>query len=257
MHTELLTLALGLVFAGCEHEAVASRDGAAPPAGAGGRAVLVELFTSQGCSSCPPADALLKSLADEGAAVVPLAYHVDYWDQLGWPDPFGDERWTARQEGYAAAMGAGRMYTPQLLFDGRDLGVGTSKARARAAIEAAARQPEAVALELAVERRADVLEVEVGTRWADGAERSSVSLMVAVTSGGHLTKVSRGENTGRTLRGDFVVRDFTRACRREAKDRRPCRATLSLAGVERPDEVQVVAFAQDPGSWRVLGVTTR
>ncbi len=92
-----------------------------PAAASSGPAVLVELFTSQGCSSCPPADRLLGALPGEvdGVQVLPLAFHVDYWDDLGWRDPFSSAEWTARQNRYAHALGAGRIYTPQLVVHGQ------------------------------------------------------------------------------------------------------------------------------------------
>src|SRR5260221_13588392 len=85
--------------------------------------VVVELFTSEGCSSCPPADALLLKLMEkqrpEKAAIVALEEHVDYWDQLGWRDPFSSREWTGRQESYAATFSRGNVYTPQMVVDGR------------------------------------------------------------------------------------------------------------------------------------------
>ena len=103
--------------------------------------VLVELFTSEGCSSCPPADELLAKLSREqpvdGATIVPLAFHVDYWNRLGWVDRFSSPQFTKRQQEYAAALRADT-YTPQMVVDGRDEFVGSDDARARQSIADAA-----------------------------------------------------------------------------------------------------------------------
>src|SRR5438874_995512 len=109
--------------------------------------VLVELFTSEGCSSCPPADVLLSRLEREsipGAQVIALGLHVDYWDELGWKDPASMRQATARQSAYARALGNGdRIYTPQLVVDGRDEMIGTDAAAATHAIVKAVTQPRA------------------------------------------------------------------------------------------------------------------
>ena len=122
-------------------------DAAAAPATSTAKAtdpaVLVELFTSQGCSSCPPADRLLGELpaAVDGVQVLPLAFHVDYWDDLGWRDPFSSADWTARQNGYARSLGAGRIYTPQLVVQGSADVVGSDRGGAVELIRRAAHPP--------------------------------------------------------------------------------------------------------------------
>src|SRR5260370_15606082 len=85
---------------------------------ADGAPVVLELFTSEGCSSCPPADALLSDLGSSTKSVVPLAYHVDYWDLLGWSDPFSSHQWSERQSAYALALKLNGGYTPQIVIDG-------------------------------------------------------------------------------------------------------------------------------------------
>ncbi|MGH9465120.1 MAG: DUF1223 domain-containing protein, partial [Thermoanaerobaculia bacterium] len=105
--------------------------------------VLLELFTSQGCSSCPPADRLLSRLAAARGSepvVVPLAFHVDYWNHIGWEDPFSQGRWSARQRAYALAFGRDGVYTPQLVVDGTEELVGSDERAVRRAIERAAAQ---------------------------------------------------------------------------------------------------------------------
>ena len=123
---EALLLASVLAAAGSTVPSTADASSRPDPEAA---PVLVELFTSEGCSSCPPADALLAELAAlpavEGARVVPLGYHVTYWDRLGWRDRFSDPAWTARQEDYARALGEASVYTPQAIVDGRIALVGS------------------------------------------------------------------------------------------------------------------------------------
>src|SRR5216684_6783440 len=99
---------------------------AATPAGADPRPVVVELFTSQGCSSCPPADALLGELAKKGE-VVALGFHISYWDSLGWKDPLSSPSSTERQKAYARRLGDGRVYTPQMVVDGTSQMVGSDR----------------------------------------------------------------------------------------------------------------------------------
>lgn len=107
------------------------------------RAVLVELYTSHGCAACPPADALLAELADR-SDIVALAMHVDYWDYIGWSDPFARPEHTARQKAYARAAGARSIYTPQMVIDGAAALPGNRRAQVLAAIEAAQAQPPSV-----------------------------------------------------------------------------------------------------------------
>src|SRR5438132_8543629 len=110
--------------------------------------VLVELFTSEGCSSCPPADALLRTLADAqpiaGAEIIALSQHVDYWDRLGWKDRFSSAAFTNRQQQYGRAFNIGSIYTPQMVVDGREQFVGSDASRARRAIGTALSAPHAV-----------------------------------------------------------------------------------------------------------------
>jgi hypothetical protein len=114
----------------------------ASPATADARPVVVELFTSQGCSSCPPADALLGELARRGD-VLALGFHISYWDGLGWRDPFSSQSSTDRQRAYARLLGTGQVYTPQMVVDGRREMVGSDRAAVLAALRDA--RPQAVA----------------------------------------------------------------------------------------------------------------
>jgi hypothetical protein len=171
------------------------------PSVAAGRPVVVELFTSQGCSSCPPADALLSTLADR-PDVLALAFHVDYWNRLGWVDPFSGPWATARQSAYAAQMGSDQVYTPQAVVDGgRDV-VGSDQARLEAAITDARSDP---SVPVALAGSDSGLRVTV-----DPAAPADAVLWLVGFDDRHETPVRRGENAGQTLVDRNVVRSLTR-----------------------------------------------
>src|SRR4051812_22956864 len=167
--------------------------------------VLLELFTSEGCSSCPAADAVLRGLEAQqpvaGALVIALEEHVDYWDNLGWKDPFSSARFTGRQNAYAGWLGRGRIYTPQLVVDGAHELVGSDAAAARDAIavSAQARKPSLQLTEKAGK-------VTIALEALPAGEQAEVHLVVAEL--GLSTKVERGENEGRTLLHAAVARSF-------------------------------------------------
>src|SRR5215470_8423741 len=157
--------------------------------------VVVELFTSEGCSSCPPADALLGELAQR-PDVVPLAFHVDYWDYIGWKDPYASAANTQRQHDYAAALRLHMVYTPQMVVDGRTDVVGSERGDVEAAIGKAAAQPK---LAVAIEKG------DAGYRAVIPAASSApaggpATVWLALFDTVQETRVARGENGGRTLK---------------------------------------------------------
>lgn len=177
-----------------------SMSSSSTPSAASGPLVL-ELFTSQGCSSCPPADRLLSELVATGSAadrpVLPLSFHVDYWNDLGWTDPFSLPRWSARQQEYAAALGERGVYTPQVVIGGRAHVVGSDR---RALFKAVAKAPPVRALN--VDATWTASELRVRARGAAAGEE----LWLALWEDGLASEVKRGENRGSTLRHDHVVR---------------------------------------------------
>jgi hypothetical protein len=186
----------------------ASAAGAAVP-------VLVELFTSEGCSSCPPADTLLTRLAAEktidGAEVVALAFHVDYWDRLGWKDRFSSAAFTERQNRYAAAWKSDRIYTPQAVVDGRVEFVGTDVKQALEALTASAARPHA-RVELAWASGDDPAAkraIRVAVEPPAGATFTA-DILLAVAEDGLSTEVTAGENARKRLQHTGVVRSLTR-----------------------------------------------
>ena len=164
------------------------------------RPVVVELFTSEGCSSCPPADAFLTELARTRSDVLPLAFHITYWDQLGWKDPYGLAAATARQARYGARFGDGS-YTPEMVVDGRKGLVGSDRRAADAAIAAAATEHGA-APNLAVTRTGSGLSIKI----AGGHGPASIVLVGYDPQ--HQTIVGRGENSGRSLVESNIVRSL-------------------------------------------------
>ena len=160
-------------------------------------APVIELYTSEGCNSCPPADRWLSKLKAE-PGVVALAFHVDYWDRLGWKDRFASAAFTQRQASEQKSNGARFSYTPQVVVDGRDRTDWPS-----VALSASARAPAAVNVTLTHERERFVATVVPG---ANAPKR--LAAYWAVTEQGHVSAVKAGENEGVTLHHDFVVRDY-------------------------------------------------
>lgn len=190
--------------------------------------LVIELFTSQGCSSCPPAEQLLARLTAAGSlgdrALAPLAFHVDYWNDLGWVDPYSSATWSERQHQYARAIGDGRVYTPQLVVGGAAGVVGSDLAAVTDAVRRAAR-PAALAA-TAEWTRAEPIVTIAATAPADA------EVWAAVWEDGAPTQVARGENAGETMGGDRVVRKLER-----------------IAG---PGQKASVAIKLDP-AWRTGG----
>jgi hypothetical protein len=174
---------------------------AAAPALADPRPVVVELFTSQGCSSCPPADALLGELATK-SEVLALGFHINYWDGLGWKDPLSSPSSTERQKAYARRLGDGRVYTPQIVVDGTSEMVGSDREAVFDAVRAA--RPAAVApVSFAADRRS----VAIGALTGGGAGTGEIVLVRFLQR--RTTNVGAGENTGRIANDFNGVRTLT------------------------------------------------
>ena len=170
--------------------------------------VVVELFTSQGCSSCPPADALIHDIANDPTMrgrVIPLAFHVDYWDSLGWRDPFSSSEWTQRQARYARTMHLNSAYTPQAVVNGTREFVGSNRTALSAALEKASNEKRG---EITLTARRDGNSL-IATIHA--SVPANDDLMLAIVEDGVMTKIEHGENAGRTLTNDAIVRRLVRA----------------------------------------------
>lgn len=172
---------------------------------------IVELFTSEGCSSCPPADALLQQIhlkqATSGQLIIGLSEHVTYWDRLGWKDPFSDEVFTDRQNGYAQRSTDQGPYTPQMVLNGREQFVGSDSARLQQALLADASRPHAALTIESVSRQADGAELKLSL-----SETTSKPLdIIAVFTDDFVhSVVARGENGGRSLEHVSVARGLQR-----------------------------------------------
>ena len=192
--------------------------------------LILELFTSQGCSSCPPADVLLAKLTKD-PSVEPLSFHVDYWNDLGWADPYSQPAWTQRQHAYANALGGTRVYTPELVVGGKVGLVGSHAMRVKAAIAEAERP---ALLDAKAKWNADA--VEITATAPPGAD-----VFVAIWESERTVKVPRGENAGSTLSNTRIVRRLERV----APAGRAGTITVKLDTAWKT--VGAVAFAQRAG----------
>ena len=218
-----------------------------------GTAVLLELYTSEGCSSCPPADRWLSGFAGgrADARVVPIAFHVQYWDYIGWKDTFGDARHTQRQRSVAAAAGARFVYTPQIIIAGRDAPNWSSQAQFARAIEAANSRKARATLAIEPRIAADgAISGTVDATLADGVPAGPRALTVVAMQSGLSSRVTAGENRGEFLKHEFVARDVADAAVPGRK------ARLAFAFQPRPGwdarHMSVAAFLQDTTTGEVL-----
>src|SRR5215813_6702644 len=220
--------------------------------------VLVELFTSEGCSSCPPADALLKQLDQAqpiaGAEVIALSEHVDYWNYLGWADPYSSRIFSRRQEEYSDAFGGDKVYTPQMVVDGQREFVGSRVGEAKETIARAATTPKANVRLTPTQQGTDALTVKIDIENLANISSSKTDLMLAITENNLSSNVSRGENSGRKLQHAAVTRWLNPVEDVETTDKGVSATyTVKLDKSWKRDNLKVVAFVQERSSRRVLG----
>jgi hypothetical protein len=218
--------------------------------------VVVELFSSEGCSSCPPADVVLRDLAQQqaapGALVIGLELHVDYWNYLGWTDPFSSAAFTARQRAYADAFGRRGVYTPQMIVDGQTEFVGSEKRTAEGAIAAAAKLPKA---KVQLGRTGDRVSVAV-RELPDPSDLAAVWL--AITEDELRTAVRSGENAGSTLAHGPVVRTLKKLGVTRAGATGPAfsgEAELAVEPSWKRDKLRAVVFVQSDKTRKILGAS--
>ena len=230
-------------------------------AASGARSVVVaELFTSEGCSSCPPADEILSQLVQRqpiaGVEVLALGEHVDYWDRLGWRDPFSSSLYSSRQSDYdARVFHRNEVFTPQLVIDGRLQQVGSDLDGIRRAIVHAAGAQKA-AVTVSVARRTDrELSARVGIEVPASLTLSETAdVLIAVTEDRLVSEVRRGENHGRTLRHSAVVRSLTSIGSLPPQDRTwSTTAVVPLPADWTLPNVRVIGFLQERESRRIVG----
>ena len=204
--------------------------------------VVVELYTSQGCSSCPPADEILAGLADRGD-VIALALHVDYWDYIGWKDVFGSPQFTERQRAYARAAGARTIYTPQMIVDGMEHLVGARPAELTALIKRYEAMPEQAVLDVA--RKGGTLAISARTigRLPRGAVVQLVRYKPEET-----VEIRSGENAGREISYRNIVTEWHSLGTWDGS------APLSM-DVSVSDSQPIVVILQEPGPGRIIAAT--
>jgi hypothetical protein len=222
--------------------------------------VVAELFTSEGCSSCPPADAVLSQLVLRqpvaGVEVLALGEHVDYWDRLGWRDAFSSTLYSSRQSDYdARVFHRHDVYTPQLVVDGRLERLGSDIGEVRRAIEQAARAPKAAIDVTAVRANDQDLHVDVHvTVPASLTLRESADVLVAIAEDNLVTEVRRGENSGRTLRHSAVVRSLTSVGALSPDEHMwSTNASMPVDPAWKPANLRIISFLQERESRRIVG----
>jgi len=227
--------------------------------------VVVELFTSEGCSSCPPADELLATLDKKqsvpGVEIIALEQHVDYWNSLGWKDPFSSSRFSERQSEYALSFGRSGIYTPQMIVDGNVEFVGSSRREALSSIAEAGRRAKArVSLQIKNSESDSagniplVLSVEMLPKTGTTGD---ADLVIAVTENDLPSNISRGENAGLNVVHRAVVRDLRTIGNVKPGKSLEMKWDLRLDKEWNRENVHVVVFLQDRSNRNILGAASR
>ncbi len=215
--------------------------------------VLVELFTSEGCSSCPPADRVLMQLEKEqknpDAEVIALSLHVDYWNNLGWKDPFSSAEYSQRQSGYAERFKLDSIYTPQMVVDGQTQFVGSDFGTASQTISDAAKNPKTnIEISMAT---GDKLNVKI----ADLPAHEAAYVWLAIAEDNLRTSVKHGENGGRTLDHTSVARELNLLGEINPTDKNfETETTIQLQSMWKKDNLKFVVFVQGKNTKKIYGV---
>ena len=216
--------------------------------------VVVELFTSEGCSSCPPADELLGHLRQDLSAkniqVIPLGFHVDYWNSLGWNDRFSSASFSQRQEQYAKSLKVDGPYTPQMVVGGASEFVGNSASQAQRAISEAASQPELATVEISAVNQ-DNLAIQVKA----AGSANAANVMLAITGDNLTTNVGSGENGGRTLHHAAVVREL-RQVGQLHNGSFQASVPLKIEKDWKREDLRAVVFVQEGSSGKIQGAAS-
>jgi hypothetical protein len=216
--------------------------------------VLIELFTSEGCSSCPPADALLRDLdrvARPGIELVVLGEHVDYWDGQGWRDRFSSSQYTGRQNDYVRRLHLASAYTPQMVVDGTREFVGNDVAALDAALAKAAAVPKTEIRISTMGSQDGVTDLRIFTGPLPSGSKAA-DLYLAVADNSDETEVGGGENSGRRLFHVAVARSL-RKLKSIRVDSPENSFEIPLSNVSEPEKTRVIVFLQEQGSGRILG----
>jgi hypothetical protein len=247
MHRHLRTIAAGISIALVAASAPAQR------------AVLVELFTSEGCSSCPPADALLRQVngtrTSGGQWIVGISEHVTYWNSLGWSDPFSSSLYTERQKDYSQRFHLEGVYTPQMVINGAEQIVGNDRAGLARAVETEEAQRPQMSLHiLSMSVAQNTLTVNFST--VGDLPAQGVDLIAVLADDSDRSNVQRGENSGRALAHVAVARSISRVARVQAAGERTVQIKIP-SSIQATQGHHLILFAQLPGNGRVLGTDTK
>jgi hypothetical protein len=253
----MLVLLVAVVISGCAMQKVESqqipKNSPAPiPIPATKQPVLVELFTSEGCSSCPPADRALAFLQKEQpnsqAEIITLAFHVDYWDNLGWKDEFSSPFYTQRQQFYAKSFRLNSAYTPQMVVDGTFEFVGSNLGKATKAIADALKIPKA---KVELTNTENNLKVKI----SEAQNNETATVYLAIAEDNLASNVQRGENAGNRLEHISVVRELKMLGKIEPKQGSfDTQILLEFQPNWRKGNLKLVVFVQENQSRKVLGV---
>lgn len=211
---------------------------------------LVELFTSEGCSSCPPADKAMEEIQDKyaGKNVLVLGYHVDYWDRLGWKDVFSDATYTARQNYYAHVFDLNSIYTPQAIVNGKIQFVGSNRSKLMSSIDEQLKEKSNTTLRIkAVQNNSGKIDVVFST---EGSDANNEKITVVLVQKMATNKIQRGENEGRTLHHINIVRKISDMAVQ------PNEQTIAFtlpSGLKKED-VFIAAFAQNKKTGKIAAV---
>lgn len=227
----------------------------------GDHLVVLELFTSQGCSSCPAAEAVLSKLAESekyGATLIPLAFHVDYWNYLGWVDPYSSPEWTNRQSDYREVMGGATLYTPQLVMHGQHEMIGSDETRIKRHVDMVLADEESGVFTVAIESATfdeHRLIVDLNPTAIDTVGHNPVLLVTAVYENARPTEVANGENAGRTLGNKYVVRALDRQLWdwSAGKTGKTYRTVIELEPDWVGADLGVAAWVQDALTMKIFG----
>jgi hypothetical protein len=251
--TTIAILSLSLISV----RAQSTNQVASPDGGSG--AILVELFTSEGCSSCPPADALLREVdgkrADSGQLIVGVSEHVTYWNHLGWSDPFSNDAYTERQNAYGERFRLDSVYTPQIVINGEDQIVGSDSRSLLDAVQKKWTSP--LSLHISSTHVNDKV-LTVGFSLSGSVPSRGVDIFAIVADDMDKSNVARGENSGHTLTHVSVARSIMRVASLRSSTERSFEIPLPDTMQARADQRHhLILFAQSSGLGRVLGVDTK
>jgi hypothetical protein len=226
--------------------------------------VLVELFTSEGCSSCPPADALLSKLEEvqpvAGAEIIGLEEHVDYWNHDGWEDLYSSSEWTLRQQEYVARFKGKSPFTPQMIVDGQREFTGNNSREAVDAIQEASRRPKTqISITGAAAEKSDVRRFEVRVaNLAGAATQEPADVWIAVTEDGLESAVNAGENAGKDLHHVATLRTLRKVGAAPSKDSSPIVLSqqVKFKSSWKKENLHIVVFVQERKSLHILGAAS-